>query len=211
MTLRARGNEPRPYEDYSTRELDISWRMQMLARHLCTALNEQVYFNHYDIGQTSRLLGEIGYKDVEVIEAYFDKLNRLLDERDQDYQKPKRQIDFEKAVYGDFLNFVPRHYIFEGFESNEEFRQHLTTLLEWQVGQNDGLATLEVDPTQEIMELEESMGKLIAAASTVNDLNVNVQASIDSLRQQYFKLQEVSDKHDWMNENKFIRLELLEL
>ena len=155
----------------------------MLAGHLCTALREEVYFNHYDIGQTSRLLGEIGYKDVEVIQAYFEKLNGLLDEREQGYQKPKREVDFEKAVYGGFLNFVPRHYVFEGFESNAEFQQHLTTLLEWQVSPNDGLAALEVDPTREIMELEEAMGKVIAAASTVNDLNVNLQASIDSLRQ----------------------------
>lgn len=55
------------------------------------------------------------------------------------------------------------------------------------------------------------MGKLIEAASTVKDLHINVQASIDSLRQQYFKIQEASDKHAWMLENKFIRLELLEL
>ena len=67
MTLRARGNEPRPFEDYSTRELDGSWRMQMLASHLSTALRKDLYFNHYHMGQASRLLGEIGFKDVEVI------------------------------------------------------------------------------------------------------------------------------------------------
>ena len=27
-TLRARGNEPRPYEDYNMHEFDQSWRMQ---------------------------------------------------------------------------------------------------------------------------------------------------------------------------------------
>lgn len=67
MILRARGNKPRPYEDYSTRDLDISWRMGMMAGHLRTALTEEIYFNHYDIGQSAKLLGQIGYKDVDVI------------------------------------------------------------------------------------------------------------------------------------------------
>lgn len=60
-------------------------------------------------------------------------------------------------VYGGFLNFLPRHYVFEGFDSNEEFQQHLTTLLEWQVGGNDGLKNLEVEPSKEIIDLEQSM------------------------------------------------------
>lgn len=50
MILRARGNEPRPYEDYTTRELDNSWRMQLLASHLKTALGKDLYFNHYHMG-----------------------------------------------------------------------------------------------------------------------------------------------------------------
>ena len=188
MTLRARGNEPRPYEDYSTRELDGSWRMQMLASHLRTALAEDLHFNHYHMGQASRHLGEIGFKDVELIQAFFDKLNRMLDEREVGSERPKKELDFEEVVYGSFLNFVPRHYVFEGFDSNEEFRQHLKTLLEWRVQSNEGLKNLEVEPTEAIVDLEASMGKLIEAASTVNDMSVNVQASIDSLRQQYFKI-----------------------
>ena len=42
-------------------------------------------------------------------------------------------------------------------------------------------------------------------------MQIGMQASFDSLRQQYFKLQEASDKHQFMAENRFIRLELLEL
>ena len=38
-----------------------------------------------------------------------------------------------------------------------------------------------------------------------------MQASIDGLRQQYFKLLEAKDKYKFMEENEYIRLELLEL
>jgi hypothetical protein len=54
LTIRARGNKPRCYDDYTTREFDISWRMQMLASHIKEALSNDQYFNHYYMGSTSR-------------------------------------------------------------------------------------------------------------------------------------------------------------
>lgn len=50
LTMRARGNQPRPFDDYSTREFDQSWRMQLLAGHIKTALSDEVYFNHFFLG-----------------------------------------------------------------------------------------------------------------------------------------------------------------
>jgi len=56
-------------------------------------------------------------------------------------------MDFEKIVYGNFLNFVPRHYVFEGFKSSEEFGEHLVTLLEWKTKSQDGLEALGIEAT----------------------------------------------------------------
>jgi D-alanyl-lipoteichoic acid acyltransferase DltB (MBOAT superfamily) len=36
--IRARGNMERPFEDYSTKDFDISWRMQMLSDHIKSGL-----------------------------------------------------------------------------------------------------------------------------------------------------------------------------
>ena len=77
--MRARGNIERPYEDYSTKDLDQSWRMQMLASHIKVGLEKDTDFNHYYLGQISRLIGEIEFKDAELIQKYFDKLNYMLD------------------------------------------------------------------------------------------------------------------------------------
>ena len=55
------------------------------------------------------------------------------------------------------------------------------------------------------------MGQVVEASNSLRSLQVDMQASIDSMRQQYFKMQEASDKHAFLGENKFIRLELLEL
>jgi hypothetical protein len=95
--------------------------MQLLASHIKEALKDEQYFNHYFMGRTSRQLGDIAYKDTEIIQGYFDKLHSMLNEREAGGIKPKAPLDFEQAVYGGFLNFVPRHYVFDGFESNKEF------------------------------------------------------------------------------------------
>ena len=82
MTLKARGNLPRVYEDYTTREFDQSWRMQMLAGHIKEALSDEMYFNHYFLSNSSRQLGDIAFKDVDIIEKTFSKLHSMLDQRE---------------------------------------------------------------------------------------------------------------------------------
>ena len=121
LTLKARGNLPRAYDDYTTREFDQSWRMQTLASHIKQALSDEMYFNHYFLGSASRQLGEISFKDTEIIQKSFSKLHSMLDERDDGGIKPKKPLNFEEVVYGNFQNFIPRHYVFDGFESSEEF------------------------------------------------------------------------------------------
>jgi hypothetical protein len=39
----------------------------------------------------------------------------MLDERTDQNLKVKKPHSFEQAVYGGFKNFIPRHYVFEGF------------------------------------------------------------------------------------------------
>jgi len=87
------------------------------------------------MAKSSRQIGDIRFKDAELIKGFFDKLNSMLDEREDGGVKERKPLNYETAVYGSFLNFVPRHYIFDGFESDKEFRKHLVTLLQWQTGE----------------------------------------------------------------------------
>ena len=45
----------------------------------------------------------------------------MLDEKEEGGIKKKEPLDYEKVVYGNYKNFVPAHYVFDGFESNAEF------------------------------------------------------------------------------------------
>ena len=67
LTMRARGNRPRVYDDYTTREFDLSWRMHLLSDHIKLGLGDEIYFNHYHMANSARQLGEIGFKDVQII------------------------------------------------------------------------------------------------------------------------------------------------
>ena len=85
------------------------------------------------------------------------------------------------------------------------------TLLDWQAEKKDGLKVMGVEASAAVEDLEYSLAHLISAANQVKDIQVNLQASIDNLRQQYFKLQEAKDKHQFLEENRFVRYEMLEL
>ena len=89
-------------------------------------------------------------------------------------QTKTKPLTIEEAVYGNFANFVPRHHVFEGFESNDEFKSYLTTLLEWQVEERDGLNNLGVNLSEDISELENSMAHLIQSANQVKDMQTGL-------------------------------------
>jgi hypothetical protein len=55
-------------------------------------------------------------------------LNSLLDERFLG-KKEHMELQFEHAVYGGPAGFIPRHYIFRGFENSDEFNSCLKILL----------------------------------------------------------------------------------
>jgi hypothetical protein len=68
-----------------------------------------------------------------------------------------------------------------------------------------------VTSSEEIQELENHLGYLVQSIHQIEDSQVNLQASFDAMRQQYFKLVEASDKHQFLQENKYIYYDLLQL
>jgi hypothetical protein len=39
---------------------------------------------------------------------------------------------YHRAVYGaPFKNFESKHYIYKGFETDSEFKEHMNTLMTW--------------------------------------------------------------------------------
>jgi len=70
------GNNPLHFNDYSLTEMDQSWRMDKLTEDIRFGLipNPNVFFSPYNLAKVSRELGELGYKNTDLMPLWFDKL-----------------------------------------------------------------------------------------------------------------------------------------
>ncbi len=64
---------------------------------------------------------------------------------------------------------------------------------------------------QSAVEIESAMSKVIEAAKEIKELQQDQQAAIEALRQQFFKLQQAQNKHEFLQQNKYIVFDMLEL
>lgn len=55
------------------------------------------------------------------------------------------------------------------------------------------------------------MQKVIDSAKEIRELQTDQQAAIESLRQQFFKLQAAQNKHEFLEDNKYMMYDMLEL
>ena len=131
--IAGRGNIPKVYNDLTLFEMDSNWRMDRLADDIIFALKDSpnMQITPYNMARISREFGKLGYKNTELIERWFDKIH-AMHERSigtapiTDYEKAK--ISLEQIMYGGHKGTKPRHYIFQGFLTNEEFAEHVKTL-----------------------------------------------------------------------------------
>ena len=56
----------------------------------------------------------------------------MLDERQLGRLIEKQELTLNEAIYGGAKNFVDRHYVFKGFQNNQEFNEYLQILMEWE-------------------------------------------------------------------------------
>ena len=71
-------------------------------------------------------------------------------------------------VFGSFKNFKPRHYIFSGFESDQEFQSHLQTLAMFQQQKSQSSGSSD----ESVKEVEEALSKLIEVSKEMREVQV---------------------------------------
>lgn len=98
--LRARGWKGRPQGDYTITELDQSWRMTKLVEDLQFGLRPDQFFSPHLLAQVSLHLGELAYKNTELIPQIFSKLQAQLSERFDAAIFEQTSLSINDAVYG---------------------------------------------------------------------------------------------------------------
>ena len=69
-------------------------------------------------------------------------------------------------VFGSFKNFKPRHYIFSGFESDEEFQSHLQTLAMF----HQEKTRTPQSNDESAKEVEDALAKLIEVSKEMREV-----------------------------------------
>jgi hypothetical protein len=81
-----RGFKPRTMNDYTTNGMDNSWRMQKIVDDIKFAVSKDTQdyltggglLSAYHLAKISNSLGDLGYKNTELIAAQFDKVQHML-------------------------------------------------------------------------------------------------------------------------------------
>lgn len=80
QVVQGRGNKPRVFADLSIEELDTSHRMTKVVEDLKFALTTDQYFSSHLMAKSARILGELGYKNTQLLPLWFEKIDRMLQE-----------------------------------------------------------------------------------------------------------------------------------
>lgn len=64
------------------------------------------------MASVARNLGEIGYKNTEIMPLWFNKIEAMLAAKDNEDYIEGAKVSFEQAMFGGLKNYKPRHYIY---------------------------------------------------------------------------------------------------
>jgi hypothetical protein len=106
--------------------------MNRLIEDIQYGLREDQFFSPHLLAQVSLNLGELSYKNTELIPQIFKKLQAQLSERFDAASFEQTSLSFNDAVYGGTIGQVSRHYIFKGFQDSKEFQEYMQILMEWE-------------------------------------------------------------------------------
>ena len=106
QAVEAVGNNPLTFNDYTLSEMDSSWRMQRLTDDVKFGLdpNPNVFFSPHNLARVARQLGDLGYKNSEVLPLWFDKIDVMLQQRGLDAHIEGAHVPFEQAMFGGLKN-----------------------------------------------------------------------------------------------------------
>lgn len=138
---------------------------------------------------------------------WFDKMENMLNERSMKEYIEGADVPIGQAMFGGAQNYLPRHYIYQGFSGSQEFKEHVETLLIYKHDKD----IRQKKRGSELEQMKNAAKALIDAAKGVKDMQKEMQAAVRTVRMQYQKLLSAHDEHTFLQENKYVHYELKEL
>ncbi|OMJ81485.1 hypothetical protein SteCoe_18053 [Stentor coeruleus] len=172
-----------PYSDLGVKELPSNWQFQQVMKDLSLALDGKEFIPPLYLARVSIALADIGYKDTEIVKKMLDAIRKQIE---MPHEPPVRQIY--------------KHHIYSGFQDSEEFKSHVSTLLEWK-------ARGKQDPEPILKEIE----NFTESIHDIKYLQKNFASAIANITEQYYLLVSAHQTYDFLKNNDAVTLGLYHL
>ena len=85
-------------------------------------------------------------------------------------------------MFGGQANHHPRHYIYQGFDGNKEFEEHVQTLLDYQTDREYENKVNQATGSQRFREVKLAAQELIDVANSVKEYQRDMEAAVRNVR-----------------------------
>jgi hypothetical protein len=172
------------------------------------------FFPPNSIYKTFSQLALLKYKNTELIPAVRGKILAMLNGTDT---KPDKNFDVFEKILKDKAGREPGHDVYRGFDNSKEFYSHFETLLSWQSEEEimqkaiSEAENIEGGDKKDVTEILEIMQHILKAGTDLQSYQREMAESIESVRSQYTQISESFDQHKFLQDNKYIKHDLIQL
>jgi hypothetical protein len=211
---RAKGFKHLAFDDYNTHELLESSSFVDLIEEVEYDLRPGNFFPPHQIASTLSSLAQLRYKNTHLVPKVREKMLAILQNKDQ---KAEEEFDINKVIYGDKRGRTNRYHVYKGFQNSKEFYTHVETLLDWKSDEQDFIKAeketqgVQGDEGKEYQEILVLMKDIVAASKEMKSIQAELAEAIESVRSQYSLMSKNYDQQDFLQKNKYIKYDLLEL
>ena len=196
-------------------EIEQSSYMTHLVDEIQYLCSPGQFFPPYNIYKTLEHLSTLKYKNTELVPKIREKMLAMINGNDIETELDRNAL---KKVFRDKFGRDAKHYVYRGFEDSNEFYSHIETLLNWQSEDEQFIKAIEEASTiqdqaqkEDVYEILNLMKHILQAGKDIQNLQEEMAHSIEAVRSQYLEMSDAFDKNEFLQKNKYIKYDLLQL
>ena len=172
------------------------------------------FFPPNEIYKTFTQLAQLKYKNTDLLPKVSDKILSMINGTDT---KPEKDFDVFEKILKDKKGRSPQYDVYRGFDDSNEFYSHIETLLNWKSEQEimqeavSAADEIKGPHKKEFKEILSLMQHILHSAKQMQDVQTEMAGAIEAVRSQYLQMSDAFDDHKFLQDNKYIKYDLLQL
>ena len=213
-TKRAKGFVAPAFDDLTTYEIEDSLGLNDAINDIEQSLLPGNYFPPHNIAHAISSLSQIRYKNTELIPKIRNKMISILTGTDT---KMEDTFEANNPIFGLKNGQTSNWLVYSGFKDSKEFYSHVETLLNWKTDEEyiieaeKEASKIKDENKHEYLEIVQIMGNIVSAVRETKEIQKEMAEAIEAVRSQYSKMSAAFDSNEVLQENPYIKYDLLEL